>query len=596
VGFFKNISRDIELVTGLQRTLKWYGNLSPDGTDTVGQELEKTADRLPNKEAIRFEGRALTYAELDALANRFAHWAKAQGLKKGDSVALFMTNRIEYIACWLGLGKVGVITALINTNLMGAPLVHTINTSKAGVLLIGSDLSEPCFAVAGQLEAKPIVWAQGGPVNGAKDLDAALAQMPDTRPQKPEGTTSGDTALYVYTSGTTGAPKAARMPHMRVIGMMRAFVGGGRGTETDRIFVTLPLYHATGGICAVGFSITVGGTIILKRKFSASHFWDDVASEKATVFFYIGELCRYLLNQPPHPLEAKHNLRVAIGNGMRPEVWERFQPRFKIRKIVEFYGATEGNASMLNFDGKIGAIGRIPKFLKKQFNVRIVKFDVESETPVRTPEGLCTEANFDEVGEAIGEIRAQDARFRFEGYSGDPKQTERKILRDVFVHGDAWFRTGDLMKQDKDGYFYFIDRIGDTFRWKGENVSTNEVGDVLASYQGVKEANVYGVKIADLDGRAGMAAVSLDEGVDLSGLYAYVAQNLPPYARPIFLRIQSATDITGTFKYRKVDLVTVGFDPAKTDDPLYFAHPEQQKYVPMTKELFAQIADGGFRF
>jgi fatty-acyl-CoA synthase len=594
VGIITRIKRDIDLISGLQRTLKVYGNISADSDLCVGEELERAADRFPANPAVRFEGHTWTYAEMDALANRFAHWALAQGLVKGDAVALFMTNRPEYIAFWMGLSKVGVIAALINTNLAGQPLIHTLTLSAARHVIVSPDIADAYTAIAGQLTHAPKAWSLGGVFAGATELEGALADCSIARPQKP-GIKGGDIAMYVYTSGTTGAPKAAKMPHWRVIGMMRAFVGGGRGVPEDRVYVTLPLYHGTGGLCGVGFAITVGGCIILRRKFSATHFWEEATREGATVFFYIGELCRYLLNHAPHPDENRHKIRLAVGNGMRPDVWERFQPRFKITQILEFYGATEGNVSMMNFDGKVGAIGRIPGFLKKRLNVRIVKFDVEAEQPIRGANGLCIEAAPDEVGEALGEIRLDEVRFRFEGYSGDPKQTEKKILRDVFAKGDAWFRTGDLMRQDREGYFYFIDRIGDTFRWKGENVSTNEVGDVLATFEGIVEANVYGVQVGGLDGRAGMASLSLDGEVDLAALHAHVARNLPAFARPLFLRIQQNTDITGTFKYRKVDLVRDGFDPSKTDDPLYFDHPEKKLYAPITPEFFAQIQAGAFR-
>jgi fatty-acyl-CoA synthase len=598
MGVFQRIQREFDMIGGLQRTLKAAEGVGADSDITIGDDIERTVDKHPNNLAIRFEGRDWSYAQLDAQANRFAHWALAQGMKKGDAVALFMTNRPEYIACWIGLAKIGVITALINTNLQGGPLTHCINISEADHVILSSDLAEAYHAVAGNLARKPTAWAQGGPMQGARDLDEALKGASDARPPAAlkDALKGADLAMYVYTSGTTGAPKAARMPHWRVMGMMRAFIGGGRGTSKDRVYITLPLYHGTGGLCGVGFALETGAAIILRRKFSATHFWEEAAAEKATVFFYIGELCRYLLNQPPNPKETQHQLRLGVGNGLRPEVWERFQPRFKIKQILEFYGSTEGNVSFLNFDGKVGAVGRIPSYLKKRLNVRVVKFDVESEQPVRSADGLCIEADPDEVGEAIGEIRTDEARFRFEGYSGDAKQTEKKILRDVFAKGDAWFRTGDLMRQDKEGYFYFIDRIGDTFRWKGENVSTNEVGDVLSGFPGLTEANVYGVKVPGMDGRAGMAAVTLAQGVDMAALHAHVTRELPAYARPIFLRIQPEIEVTGTFKYRKVDLVEQGFDPARVSEPVYFDKPGAGGYVRMTPELFAEISDSKFKF
>lgn len=597
MGIFTRIGREVEFITGLQRTLKAAEGVGVDSDVSVGDDVERTADRYPDNIAFRFEGRSITYAAFDALANQVAHWAIAQGLKKGDAVVLFMTNRPEYVAIWVGLAKIGVVTALINTNLAGVPLTHTIDIAETDHVIVSSDLADAYLAITPGLKRKPKAWSHGGPINGASSFEDALGAQPQARPPAAlrDAVKGGDMCMYVYTSGTTGAPKAARMPHWRVQGMMRAFIGGGRGTAKDRIYLTLPLYHGTGGLCGVGFALQTGGAIILRRKFSATHFWEEAKREEATVFFYIGELCRYLLNQPAHPDETKHKIRLAVGNGLRPEVWERFQPRFKIRQILEFYGSTEGNVSFLNFDGKVGAVGRIPGYLKKRLNVRIVKFDVETEQPVRGPDGLCIESDPDEVGEALGEIRNDEARYRFEGYSGDQKQTEKKILRDVFTKGDAWFRTGDLMRQDAEGYFYFVDRIGDTFRWKGENVSTNEVGDVLSLYPGITEANVYGVKVGALDGRAGMAAITADENLDLVALHDYVEKNLPSFARPLFLRLQQQIDTTGTFKYRKVDLVKDGYDPTATHDPILFDHPLERRYVAMTPGLREQIESGVFK-
>ncbi len=597
MGMFQRLRREFELIGSLQRTLKSYEGVGADSDVSIGDDVERTVEKYPNNVAFRFEGQSISYAQFDAMANRYANWALAQGLNKGDAVALFMTNRPDYVAAWVGLAKVGVVTALINTNLTGAPLTHCINISAARHVILSNDLAESYHAIADKLANTPKLWAQGGPVNGATDLDDALKGMSPARPPAGlrDALKGGDLAMYVYTSGTTGAPKAAKMPHWRVMSMMRAFIGGGRGTAKDRVYITLPLYHGTGGLCGVGFALETGATIILRRKFSASQFWDEAAAEGATVFFYIGELCRYLVNTPPHPKERAHSIRLAVGNGLRQEVWERFQPRFGITKILEFYGSTEGNVSFLNFDGKAGAVGRIPAYLKKKLNVRIVRFDAESEQPIRDANGICIEAAPNEVGEAVGEIRTDEARFRFEGYSGDPKQTEKKILRDVFAKSDAWFRTGDLMKQDKDGYFYFVDRIGDTFRWKGENVSTNEVGDMLALYPGVIEANVYGVKVGDLDGRAGMAALTLDDGVDLNPLHSHICAQLPAYARPLFLRLQPQIETTGTFKYRKVELVKQGFNPAEIADPIYFDHPGEKRFVRLDAALYAAIQAGAFR-
>ncbi len=314
------------------------------------------------------------------------------------------------------------------------------------------------------------------------------------------------------------------------------------------------------------------------------------------MFQYIGELCRYLVNSPPHPRETAHRLRLACGNGLRPDVWIDFQKRFRIPHILEFYAATEGNVSMFNFEGKPGAVGRIPWFMAHRFPTKLVKFDIETEQPVRDAQGLCIACAPNEVGEAIGKILKDPSRpgSRFEGYASQA-ETEKKILRDVFEKGDTWFRTGDLMRKDENGYFYFVDRMGDTFRWKGENVATSEVSETMTVFPGIKQANVYGVSIAGKDGRAGMAALVVEPDLDLKALRAYLAANLPDYARPLFLRILPEIDVTATFKQKKFDLVREGFDPTRIGDALYFSDPETRAFVRLDQALYDRIQGGQVR-
>jgi fatty-acyl-CoA synthase len=452
----------------------------------------------------------------------------------------------------------------------------------------------PAFQAAhDKLDHGMQVWTLGEARGDQHDLGQALKSCSALRPDRSRrvGITARETALYIFTSGTTGLPKAARITHMRAQLYMRGFAAATGARATDRIYVTLPFYHATGGLCGAGAALLNGGSVVLRKHFSASHFWDDIVAEGCTMFVYIGELCRYLANQPPEPAETQHRLRLAFGNGLRPDVWEKLVGRFAVPRVLEFYGSTEGNVSLFNFDGKLGAIGRAPRWGKRLFNIRLAQFDVEAETPVRGPDGRCREAPPGEAGECLGEIK-RDARTAYVGYA-DRAASEKKVLRDAFRAGDAWFRTGDLLKQDADGYFYFVDRIGDTFRWKGENVSTSEVAAALEAAPGVKEVNVYGVKVADLDGRAGMAGLVADEGFDAAALHPFLAQRLPAYAQPLFLRLLPEIAITGTFKYRKLDLVAEGFDPAVVKDPLYALVGEA--YEPLTADLYGRIMSGELR-
>jgi fatty-acyl-CoA synthase len=336
--------------------------------------------------------------------------------------------------------------------------------------------------------------------------------------------------------------------------------------------------------------------VVIREKFSAREFWDDIVRWDCTLFQYIGELCRYLIHAPSSPKETKHRIRLCCGNGLRPDVWPIFKQRFRIPQILEYYAATEGNCSLFNFEGKEGAVGRLPWFLAHRFPIKVVRYDVVKEQPVRDAHGFCVECAPDEAGEVIGKILSDPLKpgNRFEGYA-ERSATERKVLHDVFEKGDAWFRTGDLMRKDRQGYFYFVDRVGDTFRWKGENVATSEVSEAITGFPGIRDANVYGVHVAGHEGRAGMAALVVDGPIDLTALHAHIAKELPDYARPRFLRITREIDVTGTFKQKKINLVREGFDPAVTDDAMFFDDPELKAFRPLDQAQYQRLASGQVR-
>ncbi|MDE3114027.1 MAG: long-chain-acyl-CoA synthetase [Pseudomonadota bacterium] len=594
MGLFDALPREATYISAIGRSLYRMRHVKPDSPVTIADIVEGFARDKPDNIAILYDDRTVSYRALNEGANRYANWARALGIGRGDVVALLMENRPEYIMAWLGLVKLGAVIALINTNLRGQPLAHSIGVAGARHLILGAELAPVYFEAHALIDSPPLVWITGGSAEGGENLDTVLATAAATLdPSLRAGLTCKDLAFYIYTSGTTGLPKAANISHMRMLFMMYGFAGGLDAGERDRMYNTLPLYHSAGGICALGPAFTTGGALIIKRKFSVHDFWQDCYRYRPTFFQYIGELCRYLLNAPPGPHEQDHAIRAITGNGLRPEIWPAFQKRFAIPKIVEFYGATEGNVSMLNYDGTVGAVGRIPFYMRLLMTTRIVRFDVENETPVRETDGFCRECAPNEAGEAIGKI-SNEAGHDFEGYT-KKEDTQKKILTDVFEKGDRWFRTGDLMKRDAHGYFYFVDRIGDTFRWKGENVSTNEVAEAFGVIDGIQEANIYGVKVPGMDGRAGMAALVTAPGFDVPGLAEKLAGNLAAYARPVFIRIRPAMEITGTFKLRKVDLVKDGFDPNAIDDPLYIFDSATERYVPLTAGLYGDVVSGRVR-
>jgi fatty-acyl-CoA synthase len=592
------LRREYIQVATIVRALRRIRAVKPDSPYTFADVIEHWAAKRPANIAIYFEARRYSYREYDQAGNQYARWAQAQNVGRGETVAILMENRPEYLFACLGLAKIGAVAALINTNLRGEALAHCFAVTKAKHVILGAELGPSWTSAIPFLGEKPKVWTTGGVQEDTQDLDIELSCLsPDPlAPGARAGLLAKERFLQVFTSGTTGLPKAANISHVRFLSIANSFSAFPDATEADRMYVVLPLYHTSGGAAAIGATLTVGGAVILRRRFSASHFWADCRRYEATLFQYIGELCRYLLNTPSDPQESHHKIRCIMGNGLRPDIWVKFKERFAIPRIIEFYGSTEGNVSLVNADGTPGAVGRIPPYLAHLFPVKIVKFDVETNTHPRGADGFCREAAPGEIGEAIGKIEenAVQGLSRFEGYS-DKSATEKKILRNVFETEDAWFRTGDLMKRDEAGYFYFIDRIGDTFRWKGENVATNEVAQVLSTYAGVREANVYGVHIPGTDGRAGMAALVVDSNLDLNGLHKHIEQSLPAYARPLFLRLQSAIEATGTFKPMKGELVEAGFDPSKTGDLLYFDHPKLRGYVPLDRPLYGEILGGQIR-
>ena len=598
MGLAANIRRDLKFAAGLRRLLQRIKPIALDSDVLVCDDFEEAVDKFSDNIALEDEHRSLTYRDLDGMANRYAHWARSRNLRRTDVIGLVMTNRAEYIAAWMGFCKAGIPTALINTNLTGQALAHCLNIAGVAVVVADEDTWTKCEEARPFVTRTMMLWVLGlkdaDEVSERRGLDNAVRSGSSVRPNRAirDGITNRDTALYIYTSGTTGMPKAARIPHSRARTYMRAFAGCTESTPTDRIFNVLPLYHSTGGLVGVGPALLNGGRLILRRKFSASSFWNDVNASGATMFVYIGELCRYLVNCPEQEGERGHKIRLAFGNGLRPDVWPDFQSRFAIPQILEFYGSTEGNVSLFNFDGKQGAIGRVPKFLKKQINIRLAAFDVDTEEPIRNSNGLVMEASVGEIGEAIGRI-GDDIRHNFSGYA-DKAASEKKILTDVFQRGDRWFRTGDLMRQDSEGYFYFIDRIGDTFRWKGENVSTAEVEQRLADAPGVKEVIAYGVPVPGAEGKAGMVTLVADGRFSAKEFAAYADEQLPHYARPVFVRLAKTLETTGTFKYRKVDLVSEGFDPAKVDGQV-FVRGGKSGYTKLTPEGFAAIQSGNTR-
>jgi len=555
-----------------------------DENASLAHSFQESTNKFGERPFVYFEEETWTYSEANKAANSFARYLSSNGVKHGDKVVLFMENRPYYAISLLALNKIGAIGVLINTSLTGDPLIHCINSSNSVKCIVGAERAQPLQEVLEDINISnkdDFLWVEDTNEytlpEWAINLKANLDFDDNENLDQTNQVTAKDVACYIFTSGTTGVPKAAILPNAKLVAAATNItMAGYRINHEDCMYNCLPLYHSTGlmlGLCA---AINVGAASFIKRKFSASSFWQEANKFNTTAFVYIGELCRYLINKDPSEAELNNPIVSMVGNGLRPDVWDTFKERFDIDRIIEIYGASEGNALFMNLFNKNKTIGMTSA------EVALLEYDVAEDEILKNDEGFCKKITNHDPGLLIVEIGPNAV---FNGYT-DKEASEKKILRDVFKVGDAWFNTGDLIKTVDVGFafgkehYQFVDRVGDTFRWRSENVSTNEVGEILNGYKDVNMANVYGVKVPGCEGRAGMAAFSLEdfEGFNWLEFSEYVENNLPKYARPIFIRIIQEMDTTGTFKLKKNELRDDAFNINKVEDKVFCLKPSSNIY------------------
>lgn len=568
---------------------------------SVGSIIEKQAVRYSDKKLILFENRSVSFKEFNEAANRYAHLFQKRGYIKGDTVILLMDNRPEFLIIHAGLAKIGVIPAMVNNNITGRILAHAINIADARAIIIGHEYLAVFNKIRNDIQFKKpgsiFVERENQKIvipRGYEDINLLVYNEPVSNPVPLAQIKSKDTLEYIYTSGTTGMPKATELKHQKWLQL--GYGAGGislRMIDSDVQYCCLPLYHNSGINIAWSSSLMHGTTFALKRKFSAGVFWDDIRKYQATIFVYIGELCRYLNNQPVKENDGDNPLKFILGNGMRDDYWLDFKNRFGIKRIIEVYGATEGVGALTNLKGVPGMVGRLTVCGIRMGEV--VKYDVDNEVITRNTKGYAIKCIPGEKGLFMARINSMNP---FSGYKNNKNATNEKIMQNLFKKGDSYFNSGDLFMLHKKGYVSFVDRLGDTFKWKGEVVATNEVSDVINRFGGIEDSNVYGVTVKNTEGRAGMAAITPLPGTIFNHekFAGYICENLPVYARPYFIRITKDKDATSSFKQVKSKLQNDGFNPESVKDPLYFLEPEKCKYIRLTKKIYINIQHGVYRF
>ncbi|KAF8937657.1 hypothetical protein EDD21DRAFT_377179 [Dissophora ornata] len=625
VGYYLNdkyqLTKDLRIVRGGAKSRRKFEESVRNQDCSVYNRFEEQCQARPFSVSLIFEGASYTWRDLELASNRMAHWFVSKGVKSGDRIAMMMHNSHLFVIAWLALLKIATVPAFINNQITGAVLVHSLKVASAKLLIFDYELAP---AVQGSLEEiKGLGYDLYTITPKQQVLGLLYSQLSEDARQAIEipsfcghvewehQSTDGfpksirkhiemkDPAALIYTSGTTGFPKAAIMDHGRICIATVSWAAWADITPESVVYVTLPLYHSAGSIIGLGQSWISGSPVVLARKFSTSNFWKECIAYDVTHFQYIGELCRYLLNAPETPLDKMHKVKMAFGNGMRPDVWAKFQERFNIPTIFEYYTMSEGTGALLNIatnkraQGAVGFRGPILTALTPGF--KIVKVDLDTEELIRDKKtGFCIECGPNETGELLTVADNKTPSSRYSGYFNQPKMSQAKLVQGAFTKGDIFMRTGDLLYRDKDQFWYFADRAGDTYRWKGENVSTAEIADMVGKVDGVASCTVYGVTVPGQDGRAGMAALVLKESIVQPGegqesglvdetalasfvqrLGEHVGKSLPSYAVPRFLRIcEQELEITGTFKNKKVELRKEGFDLGKVKDQMYWWTPQ----------------------
>ncbi len=538
------------------------------------------ASRTPQRPALLCGDERCSYGELRARIDATAAVLEAEGIRSGDVVALVGENSIDYVTILLALTRLGAAAALPSSELDGPLLEHALKSARCRAVIAEASLGTRVDVAELGLRYGDEAWRR---------------RVAEARsgPRVPFRCESSADFAYVFSSGTTGVSKACRVSHRRARLSSTAFSRLVHGLRaSDVLYCPLPLYHASPLLLGLGATLVAGATLALRPRFSASALLDDVRRFEATVMLYVGELGRAWLAQPASPHDREHRLRTLVGNGMNARIWAGLRERFAIPHIREFYAASEFPGAVVNITDHVGSVGHLP--FGRLRGYRLVRVDADDGRIVRDATGRAIECGEDEPGELVLRLRpsAAEPTGEYLGYVGEGPNAER-IARDLFEPGDLYCRSGDLLRRDRVGHYYFVDRLGDTYRFKSQNVSTREVEDAFSDLPGVVSAISLGVRLPSLDGKLGLLALEVDSNFSIESV-AQRMQRLPRAMRPGVVRLVERIRLTPSLKYKKSDIARQGVDPICVAGPLFFRDGDELR--PLDPEAFARISDGTHRF
>ena len=556
---------------------------------SLGTRVEQLAEEKSKQIALCFQDDTWTWQAFNEESNKISNYFLKMGSKPGETIALMLENSPEYLFITSGINKIQGISALINCNQKKQALMNSFNIVDPKWIIVDGDCLPSFNEIINKLpHNNDQIYVINNPEDIKHDfidLHSEIKSISNINPKTTFNSILRETAYYMFTAGTTGLPKAVSVQNFKLY--VQSFLLGiafAQLTPQDNFYIATPLYHNQGMGLNWTIALLLGAKTALRKRFSVSEFWKDIQKFGVTFTMYIGAIPRYLLSQPYSEYEKNNPLRKIAGLGLQKNVWEQFKSRFQIDHIYENYGLTEGHRTIINADERPGMVGR-----NTMAGLVLAKVDAETGEFYKNEREYCIRCKQGDIGMALIKIEKKSL---FTGYK-DKEKTQKRLMHNVFRKNDTYFNTGDMLKLHENHWVSFADRFGDTFRWKGENVSTLEVESILNSYPPIQMSVVYGVTIPGTEGKAGMATIKLKPTIkfEIDDFSRFIVKVLPRYSIPIFIRIRNELEISGPLKIKKINLRREAYNIEIIQDPLFLWDSAMKKYVPFTNSAYQDILE-----